>query len=239
MNNSNLLSLSDVEVSYKEINVLNGVNLEVQEGQIVALLGSNGVGKSTTLNTISGLIHPQKGSIHFMNRDITFLDSHKIVDMGLVQVPEARRLFPSMTVLENLELGAYVKRARKKRADVLNKVFELFPILKNRTKQIAQTLSGGEQQMLAVARSLLSSPRLLMLDEPSLGLAPKISDILFKTIIEINKEGITILLVEQNVYRSLEIAEYAYILNQGRITLQGKSDELLDNEKIKKTYIGM
>ena len=235
----NILKVSNIEVSYGEVNILKGINLEVQEGKIVALLGSNGMGKSTTLNTISGLIHPKKGNIYFMNEDITFFDPHKIVDMGLIQVPEARHLFPSMTVLENLELGAYSLRARTKVDDMMEKVFKLFPIFKKRTKQMAQTLSGGEQQMLAIARALISSPKLLMLDEPSLGLAPKILDILFNTIVEINKEGIAILLVEQNVYRSLEIAEYGYVLDQGKIKLQDKSQALLDNEEVKKAYIGI
>lgn len=239
MNNMNILKVSNIEVSYGEVNILKGINLEVQEGKIVALLGSNGMGKSTTLNTISGLIHPKKGNIYFMNEDITFFDPHKIVDMGLIQVPEARHLFPSMTVLENLELGAYSLRARTKVDDMMEKVFKLFPIFKKRTKQMAQTLSGGEQQMLAIARALISSPKLLMLDEPSLGLAPKILDILFNTIVEINKEGIAILLVEQNVYRSLEIAEYGYVLDQGKIKLQDKSQALLDNEEVKKAYIGI
>lgn len=239
MNNVNLLEVHNIEVSFGEVNILKGVNLEVQEGKIVALLGSNGMGKSTTLNAISGLIHPKKGNIYFMNEDITFLDPYKIVEMGLIHVPEARHLFPSMTVLENLELGAYSLRARTKVDEMMEKVFKFFPFLEKRTKQMAQTLSGGEQQMLAIARSLLSLPKLLILDEPSLGLAPKILDILFDIIIEINKEGITILLVEQNVYRSLEIAEYGYVLDQGKIKIQGKSYDLLDNEEVRKTYLGM
>jgi len=239
MNNVNLLEVHNIEVSFGEVNILKGVNLEVQEGKIVALLGSNGMGKSTTLNAISGLIHPKKGNIYFMNEDITFLDPYKIVNMGLIHVPEARHLFPSMTVLENLELGAYSLRARTKVDEMMEKVFKFFPVLKKRTKQMAQTLSGGEQQMLAIARSLLSLPKLLILDEPSLGLAPKILDILFDIIIEINKEGITILLVEQNVYRSLEIAEYGYVLDQGKIKIQGKSCDLLDNEEVRKAYLGI
>jgi len=239
MNNVNLLEVHNIEVSFGEVNILKGVNLEVQEGKIVALLGSNGMGKSTTLNAISGLIHPKKGNIYFMNEDITFLDPYKIVNMGLIHVPEARHLFPSMTVLENLELGAYSLRARTKVDEMMEKVFKFFPVLGKRTKQMAQTLSGGEQQMLAIARSLLSLPKLLILDEPSLGLAPKILDILFDIIIEINKEGITILLVEQNVYRSLEIAEYGYVLDQGKIKIQGKSCDLLDNEEVRKAYLGI
>jgi len=239
MNNVNLLEVHNIEVSFGEVNILKGVNLEVQEGKIVALLGSNGMGKSTTLNAISGLIHPKKGNIYFMNEDITFLDPYKIVNMGLIHVSEARHLFPSMTVLENLELGAYSLRARTKVDETMEKVFKFFPVLGKRTKQMAQTLSGGEQQMLAIARSLLSLPKLLILDEPSLGLAPKILDILFDIIIEINKEGITILLVEQNVYRSLEIAEYGYVLDQGKIKIQGKSCDLLDNEEVRKAYLGI
>jgi len=239
MKNSILLSLANVEASYGEIKVLNGVDLEIREGQIVALLGANGAGKSTILNTISGLLRPQKGHIYFIAKDITSLPSYEIVGRGLVQVPEGKELFPRMSVQENLELGAYSPRARKKINKTIEKAFKLFPILRERARQTAQTLSGGEQQMLAIARSLMTLPKLLMLDEPSLGLAPRILDTLFETITQINKEGVTILLVEQNVYRSLEISNYAYILEEGKIALQGESDSLSNNKHVKKTYLSM
>jgi len=239
MKDSNLLSATDISVKFDLIEILNDINIKVREGQIISLLGANGAGKSTVLNAISGLVKPEKGVISYMGNDIKSLSSYEIVNLGLVQVPEERLLFTDMNVLENLELGAYSARARGKRKNTLNKVFKLFPILDKRKYQIAKTLSGGEQQMLAIGRSLMSLPKLLMLDEPSLGVAPKIIDILFETIVNIRDEGMTILLVEQNVYRSLEISDYAYILEDGRIVLENNSSELIENKYVKKAYMGM
>jgi branched-chain amino acid transport system ATP-binding protein len=213
--------------------------LRIEEGQVASIVGSNGAGKSTTLNPISGVLRSSSGSIEFVGKRIENLPPHQIVEMGLVQIPEARLLFPYMTVLENLELGAFTSRARKEIKESLESVFELFPILNDRKHQLAGTLNGGEQQMLAIARGLMAKPRLLMLDEPSLGLAPLLVKQVFETVKRINSHGITVLLVEQNVFHSLSISDEAYVLENGRVVLEGKGKEILDNPQVKEAYLGI
>lgn len=213
--------------------------MRIEEGQVASIVGSNGAGKSTTLNPISGVLRSSSGSIEFVGKRIENLPPHQIVEMGLVQIPEARLLFPYMTVLENLELGAFTSRARKEIKESLESVFELFPILNDRKHQLAGTLNGGEQQMLAIARGLMAKPRLLMLDEPSLGLAPLLVKQVFETVKRINSHGITVLLVEQNVFHSLSISDEAYVLENGRVVLEGKGKEILDNPQVKEAYLGI
>ena len=234
-----MLRVDKINVFYGNIQALWDVSLKVEKGEIVALIGSNGAGKTTTLRTISGLLRPKSGSISFLGEKIDSLDPRIIVEKGLVQIPEGRHLFPYMTVLENLKMGAYPPHARKQRQDTLEWVYSLFPILKERKNQLAGTLSGGEQQMLAIARGLMSRPKLLMLDEPSLGLAPLLASKLFDTVKRINREeGVTILLVEQNIYRALKIADRGYLIETGRITLEAKAQELLKDRKIVEAYLG-
>jgi len=234
-----LLRATDLNVYYGDVQVLYGVSLGIEEQKTLTIVGANGAGKSTLLKSIAG-IHPiASGHIEFMGERIDRLASHQIVERGLIRIPEGRKVFPSMSVLENLELGSYLPKTREKRAESLNKVFELFPILKNRVQQSAGTLSGGEQQMLAIGRGLMSMPQLLMLDEPSLGLAPLLVKQIFQTVGEINRQGTTILLVEQNVYSALEMADEGYVLENGRIVLQGKSGDLLHDEYIKEAYLGV
>jgi len=235
-----ILEVENMNVFYEDVQVLWDLSFSVGEGEIVALVGSNGAGKTTTLKTISGIIHPKKGKIKFNGEEIQDLPPHLIARRGLSLVPEGRELFSEMTVLDNLLLGSmYIPEASKKTNDLLRKVFSLFPILEERKSQIAGNLSGGEQQMLAIARGLMSAPRLLMLDEPSLGLAPKLVSELFKTIIDIKDSGVTILLVEQNAYKSLEIADRAYVIETGKITLTGIGKELLKNDYVRKAYLGL
>ena len=234
-----MLNVDKINVFYGDLQVLYDLSFKVDEGGITALVGSNGAGKTTTLKTISGLIKPRSGAIFYKNQRIDLLKPERIAELGIVHVPEGRLLFPNMSVLENLEMGAYTKRAREKKEENLEWVFQLFPILKERKKQLAGTLSGGEQQMLAIGRALMSSPELLMLDEPSLGLAPKIVLKIFEVIEEISKKGITILLVEQNVRYALTMARKAYVLENGRIVLEGRGEELVDNEYVKKAYLGV
>jgi len=221
------------------VQVLYGVMLELSEGEIVTIVGANGAGKTTLLKTIAGILWPTYGEIHFLGERIDRLYPHQIVEKGLVRIPEGRKVFPTLSVLENLELGSYIQKAKAKRSESLGKVFSLFPILKERSQQSAGTLSGGEQQMLAVGRGLMSLPRLLMLDEPSLGLAPLIVREIFHTVREINHDGTTILLVEQNVFNALEMAHEGYVLENGRIVLKGRSQDLLGNEYIKEAYLGI
>ena len=231
-----MLKVDDINVYYGNIHALKGISLDVNEDEIVALIGANGAGKSTTLKTISGLMHSKTGSITLMNEDISHAEAHKLVSKGLAHVPEGRRIFLQMTVQENLEMGAYTQPGYVK--DGIADVFNRFPRLKHRKNQIAGTLSGGEQQMLAIGRAIMSHPKLLMLDEPSMGLAPILVQQIFDIIKELHEAGTTILLVEQNAEMALQIADRAYVLESGRITLSGTGKELAASEAIKKAYLG-
>ncbi|MBO5168807.1 MAG: ABC transporter ATP-binding protein [Phascolarctobacterium sp.] len=233
-----MLRVEDINVYYGAIHAIKGISLDVPDGEIVALIGSNGAGKSTTLRTISGLMRPKKGRIMYDGEDITGVPAHKIVGKGLCQVPEGRHVFANMTVLENLELGAYLRNDKDGIAKDMEAVFEKFPRLLERKNQIAGTLSGGEQQMLAMARALMSRPKLLLLDEPSMGLAPLLVKEIFNIIKEINASGTTVLLVEQNANMALSIADKAYVLETGRITLSGTAAELASSEEVRKAYLG-
>jgi branched-chain amino acid transport system ATP-binding protein len=234
-----LLDVRGIDAAYGDVKVLHGMSLAVEEGEIVALVGANAAGKTTTINTISGMMRPRRGSIEFRGQRIDQLPPYEIVSRGLVQVPEGRRLFPYMTVLENLELGAYSSEARQQRARSLESVFGLLPLLKDRESQLAGSLSGGEQQMLAIGRGLMALPRLLMLDEPSVGLAPLMVKQILETVKDVNARGTTVLLVEQNVQHSLRLAHRGYVLENGRIVLEGKAADLLGNPHLKKAYLGM
>ena len=234
-----MLQVKDIDVYYGDVQILRGVSLTVHEGEVVSLLGANGAGKTTTLRAISGVLSPRRGTIEFLGERIDRLDPHRIVEMGLAQVPEGRQLFANMTVLENLEMGAINRRARLRRKETLEAVFTLFPRLKERMHQLAGTLSGGEQQMCAIGRGLMSLPRLLALDEPSLGLAPVVVKQLFRIIREVSGAGTTILLVEQNVAESLAISNRGYVLETGRVVLEGTGPELQANESTRKAYLGM
>ena len=231
-----MLKVNDIHVYYGAIHAIKGVSFEVGEGEIVALIGANGAGKSTILKTVSGLMHPRSGSISFMDENISHADAFKLVRHGLAHVPEGRRIFLQMTVQENLEMGAFTQKEVSK--EELEKVFELFPRLKERRKQIAGTLSGGEQQMLAMSRALMSKPKLMMLDEPSMGLAPILVDQIFDIIKELHKVGTTILLVEQNASKALQVADRAYVLETGSITLEGTGAELAQSDEVRKAYLG-
>jgi branched-chain amino acid transport system ATP-binding protein len=234
-----MLEIHDLNVFYGELHILKDVSLLVREGEIVSVIGANGAGKSTLLNSIGGIIPSASGYIKFMTREIQKAPAHEIVSMGLSQIAGERLLFSRMTVRENLLLGAWVVRDKEQARKMLNQVIEMFPILQERKSQRASTLSGGEQQMLAIARGLMANPRMLMLDEPSFGLAPKIVEEVFKITKEINKRGVSIILVEQDVNRSLTVAQRGYVLENGRIVLEGGGGELLDNEHVKKAYIGI
>ena len=231
-----MLKIEDMHVYYGAIHAVKGVSFEVAEGEIVALIGANGAGKSTILKTVSGLMHPRSGSIHFCDQDITHAEAFKLLRTGLAHVPEGRRIFQQMTVQETLEMGAYINKEVS--AQDLEMVFNYFPRLKERRKQIAGTLSGGEQQMLAMSRALMSHPKLMMLDEPSMGLAPILVDQIFDIIKELHKAGTTILLVEQNARKALQIADRAYVLETGTITLSGTGAELASSDAVKKAYLG-
>jgi branched-chain amino acid transport system ATP-binding protein len=233
-----VLRIENLDFSYGDLQVLWGVSLQVTQGEIVTVLGANGAGKSTTLRNVSRLVRPSRGTITFEGKDLVKLESHQVVEMGIVQVPEGRRIFPEMTVLENLRMGSFVKSTRPDRQRNLERAFSLFPRLAERQKQLGGTLSGGEQQMLAIGRGLMTNPRLLLLDEPSLGLSPLFVKNIFEIIKEINRQGITILLVEQNVFQSLRISHRAYVLETGRVVLSGTGEELLVNDHVKKAFLG-
>ncbi len=234
-----MLAVNNIDTLYGKIQALWDVSLRIHDKEIVALVGSNGAGKTTLLNTISGLLHPASGSIEFLGTRIDGLRSHAIVDLGMSHIPEGRKLFPDMSVRENLEMGAYTKRAWKQKGKTLDKVYQLFPILRARQGQLASTLSGGEQQMVAMGRGLMSQPKLCIVDEPSSGLAPLIVDEIFGIIQGLRDQDIAIFLIEQNVQQTLEIADRAYVLENGRVILEGESKELLKEELIRKAYLGL
>ncbi|MDY4222438.1 MAG: ABC transporter ATP-binding protein [Candidatus Faecousia sp.] len=233
---SQILKIDDINVFYGSIHAIKGISLEVNEGEIVTLIGANGAGKTTTLHTVSGLLRPRSGSIQFCGEDITKVPAHKLVERGLAHCPEGRRVFLQMTVQENLDMGAYIRRDDFSAS--LDEVYELFPRLKERRKQVAGTLSGGEQQMLAMGRALMSKPKLLMLDEPSMGLAPILVEQIFDIIKNLHAIGTTILLVEQNAQAALSIADRAYVLETGKITLSGTGAELAKSDEVRKAYLG-
>jgi branched-chain amino acid transport system ATP-binding protein len=234
-----MLEVSNLDVFYGKSQALRSVSLKVNEGEIVALVGANGAGKTTLLNTISGLLRPASGHVEFLGKRIDRLAPHGIMKLGICQIPEGRKLFSDMTVGENLEMGAYSSEAWKRKKETIEQVYQLFPVLKERRKQSAKKLSGGERQMVAIGRGLMSSPRLCMLDEPSYGLAPKLFSEVLEVIKHLREEGITILLVEQNVRNTLEVADRAYVLENGRIVLEGKGKDLLQDDMVKKAYLGL
>ncbi len=233
-----MLTLKDVDTFYGDVQVLKEISLEVPKGKIVAVLGSNGAGKTTALHTISGVLHPRRGGITYLGGDISRLPAYEIVRLGISLVPERRELFYQMTIYENLEMGAYGRSKGKEVKKDVERMMDIFPILKERQKQMARTLSGGEQQMLAIARGLMSRPKLMLLDEPSLGLSPIFVQKLFAIIQQINQDGTTLLLVEQNAHLALQMAHYAVVLETGRITLAGEAKELVKEEKVKHLYLG-
>jgi branched-chain amino acid transport system ATP-binding protein len=234
-----MLEVNNINTFYGQIQALWDVSLKIEEGEIVALVGANCAGKSTLLNAISGVIRPTSGSINFLGQRIDGLSPHLIVELGISHIPEGRKLFTDMSVRENLEMGAYSSRAWKDRHQTLEQVYELFPVLKERAGQLASTLSGGEQQMVAMGRGLMSRPRLCIIDEPSNGLAPRLVQEVFEKITSLRDQGITVLLVEQNVHQTLQIADHACVLENGRISLQGQCDELLKSDHIRKAYLGL
>lgn len=234
-----MLKVENLNVKYGTAQVIFDVSFEVEQGQIVSLVGANGAGKSTILNSISGVLESSSGSITLNGEDISRLPAHEIVEKGIVQVPEGRRLFPELTIKENLELGAFNKRARKHMNKNLERVYSILPKLKERSNQLADTLSGGERQMVAIGRALMAEPKVLLMDEPSLGLAPIIVQDIFQLIKQIHSEGMTIILVEQNVNHALSIADHGYVLEIGEVVLDGKGENLISNPKLKKAYLGL
>ncbi len=233
-----LLTLDNVHTYYGNIHALKGISITVDEGEIVTLIGANGAGKSTTLKTISGLLYPRQGKVYLGDKDLTKFSAHEIVRMGVIHVPEGRRVFSRLTVMENLEMGAFTRKDKDGVQKDLKRVFELFPRLEERQTQVAGTLSGGEQQMLAMGRALMSNPRILLLDEPSMGLAPVLVDLIFDTIRELNNQGMTILLVEQNALLALDVAHRGYVLETGTIPLAGDAKDLANNPQVKEVYLG-
>lgn len=234
-----MLKVNNLNTYYGDLHILKDISLFISKGEIVSLIGSNAAGKSTLINTLSGILSAKSGTINYLGRNIENKASHEIVKMGLIQVPEGRRLFPEMTILENIKLGMHLILDKTAQINHIQEIFSVFPILKERKSQIAKTLSGGEQQMLAIARALVGEPKLLIFDEPSLGLAPKMVTQLIDTIKEINNRGITILLVEQNVYQALNLCHRGYVIENGRIVMEGKGSELLNRPDIKKAYLGI
>ncbi|MFT3916824.1 MAG: ABC transporter ATP-binding protein [Anaeromyxobacteraceae bacterium] len=234
-----MLKIENLNFAYGDLQVLWDVSLEVKQGEIVTVVGANGAGKSTTLRNVSRLVRPTSGRITFEGQEINRIPSHKVVELGLIQVPEARRIFPEMTVVENLRMGSFVKTARADRDRNMERVFSLFPRLAERKGQLGGTMSGGEQQMLAIGRGLMANPKVLLLDEPSLGLSPLLVKNIFSIIQEINRQGTTVLLVEQNVYQSLHISHRAYVMETGRVVLSGTGAELLADPHVKKAFLGM
>jgi branched-chain amino acid transport system ATP-binding protein len=233
-----MLTVDDIHVYYGNIAAVKGISLTVYPGEIVTLIGGNGAGKSTTMRTISGLLKPKRGEVHFEGQKVSGLKGHEVAQRGIAQSPEGRRIFPRMTVTENLELGAFMRRDKAEIAADMERVFDLFPRLKERLTQKSGTLSGGEQQMLAMGRALMARPRLLLLDEPSMGLAPVLVEQVFDTITKVNEQGTTVLLVEQNALVALNIAAHAYVLETGHITLEGPANELAHNDEVRKAYLG-
>ena len=233
-----LLQVTDLKVNFGGIEALKGISFQVEQGQVVTLIGANGAGKSTTLRAISSLVNVSGGSIFYEGRDITRLDPQKVVEQGIAMVPEGRRVFSNLTVMENLRIGAYLRKDKEAIEKDIQHVYDLFPRLRERSWQLAGTLSGGEQQMLAVGRGLMSRPKILMMDEPSLGLAPMVVQDIFKIIHTLNKEGMTVLLIEQNANAALRAAHYGYVLETGHITMSGTGKELLENEKVREAYLG-
>jgi branched-chain amino acid transport system ATP-binding protein len=234
-----MLEVSNLDVFYGKFQALRDISLRVNEGEILALVGTNGAGKTTLLNTISGLLRPASGSVEFLGKRIDRLAPHKIMKLGISQIPEGRKLFTDMTVRENLEMGAYTSEAWKRRKETLEQVYQVFPVLKERARQSAKKLSGGEGQMVAIGRGLMSSPKLCMFDEPSYGLAPRLLSEVLGVIKHLREQGITVFLVEQNVRRTLETADRAYVLENGQIILEGKGKDLLQDEQVKKAYLGL
>ena len=234
-----LLEIVDIDLYYEDAQALDGVSLQVEKGEIVSIVGANGAGKSTLIRAVAGIERPRAGRISFAGTDLAGLDAHHICNLGIGQVAEGRQLFPSLTTLENLEMGAMVPRGRDRLKQTLEEVFTLLPRLSERRKQLAGTLSGGEQQMLAIGRCLMSRPELMMLDEPSLGLAPNLVQQLLQTVHELNRKGLTVLLVEQNVVASLQISQRAYVLENGRIVMAGTGAALLGNERVRQAYLGL
>ena len=233
-----MLKVNDINVYYGAIHAIKGLSFEVNQGEIVTLIGSNGAGKTTTLQTVSGMLKPKTGSIILQDQDISSMQAHNLVELGMAHVPEGRRVFAQMNVQENLEMGAYTVKGHQHIKDDFAMVYDMFPRLKERRKQLAGTMSGGEQQMLAIGRALMSKPKIILLDEPSMGLAPILVGQVFETIKEINSKGMTVLLVEQNAHDALKIADRAYVLETGKIVMSGAADELLDHDAVKKAYLG-
>ena len=233
-----MLEIKDLEVYYGVIQAIKGISFEVNKGEVIALIGANGAGKTTILHTITGLLSPKKGSVIYEGTDITKIPAHKIVSLGMAHVPEGRRVFANLSVYENLKMGAYTRKDKNEVEETLEKVYERFPRLKERKNQMAGTLSGGEQQMLAMGRALMSKPKIILMDEPSMGLSPILVNEIFDIIQEVSKSGTTVLLVEQNAKKALSIADRAYVLETGKIVLDGKAEDLLNDDSIKKAYLG-